>query len=115
VRYVPAGVCRPHIVRGTGDTIVVAGPQSSRGGAGDHEEVPRSAQGPTGHVGDSVRAETAAPEEEPEPTEAPDKAQRRCAVRRDAQLLLLPAVLRDLRDHILRRRDNGQVGCQDRS
>lgn len=110
MRSIPALRDRPHLAGGTRDSPVAAGSKSARRGARDYEEIPRNTEGPAGTGGSLVRTETAAAEEESEPAEASGEEELPGAVRHNAQLLLVPTVLRDLRGHIQRRRDHGQVG-----
>lgn len=90
----------PYFTRGTRDSAVAAGSKSARRSVGDHEKIPRNTEGPAGTSGSSVRAETAAAEEESEYTEAPGEKELPGAVRHNAELFLFPTVLRDLRGHI---------------
>lgn len=87
--------------------VMAAGSESTRGSAGGHEKIPRHTEGSTGPGGTSVRAEAAAAEEESESAAAPGEEKFPGAVRHNAQLLLLPAILRNLHCHIQRRRDYG--------
>lgn len=98
---------RPHFAGGARNSAVAAGSKSARRSVGDHEKVPWNTEGPAGASGSSVRAETATAEKETEYAEASGEKELPGAVRHNAELLLLSAVLRDLRGHIQRRRDHG--------
>ncbi|XP_076229715.1 uncharacterized protein LOC116433773 isoform X5 [Nomia melanderi] len=114
VRPVSRGLGRGDLGRRPRNPDLVAGPRSSRRGARDPEEIPRHSKKCVALAGPGGGAAPTTPEEEAESDEAPAEEERGDAVPHYARLLLLPAVLRDLRGRLLRGEHRTQRWDHDR-